>query len=358
MKAMIEDLLRNKDHFNHALNRWYQEYHRKLPWRTEPSLYKTVISEFMLQQTQVDTVLPYFERWLAIFPDFGILAQAREEDVVKQWEGLGYYSRARNLHKLAQKIVEFGDIPKDLENWLEFPGVGPYTAAAITSIAFGEPNAVVDGNVIRILTRLTANQTEFKEGGSAIKSLSKLANDLLNREDPNTHNQAMMELGATICVRSNPLCTVCPVVHYCAGFKQGVAERLPNIIRKKIEHIVINRIWIIQDERILLMKIGSSAKRLANMYELPEINDDFGDLSFRTKEPWAVKKRGISNQQIKERIYKVDYVSPVFIERLKTHNNLEWIALKNLSQITLSGPHKRWINELLLLINNDSISSN
>lgn len=341
-----EALLVSKEEFNKCLHQWYYEFHRQLPWRSEPSLYKTVVSEFMLQQTQVDTVLPYFKRWLEVLPDFETLARSNEEEVVKQWEGLGYYSRARNLHKLAKEIITKKEIPQTPKEWLEFPGVGPYTAAAITSIAFMEPTAVVDGNVIRILTRLTANENEFKDNGVAVKALTPLANALLHKSDPNTHNQAVMELGATVCTRANPLCTVCPVVKFCAGAKNGIAEQLPKLIPKKIEQIVLDRIWIIHEDKLLLNKISSDAKRLANMYELPESDGFLKDLV--SKKAWAVKKRGISNQRIQENIFRPDKSpTPSVLETIEGLKNLKWIGIGELDSVTLSGPHKRWISELL-----------
>lgn len=347
MRKEEELLLTDKEAFNEHLHRWYKEYHRKLPWRSEPSLYKTVVSEFMLQQTQVDTVLPYFKRWLEIFPDFKSLASAGEEEVVKQWEGLGYYSRARNLHKLAKKFVNRDEIPKTPKEWLEFPGVGPYTAAAITSIAFNVPQAVVDGNVIRILTRISANENEFKDNSAAVKALTDFANELLNGDDPNTHNQAVMELGATICTRANPLCTVCPVVNFCAAAKLGIMDRLPRLLPKKIEQVVLNRLWVIHEEKLLLNKISSDAKRLANMYELPEINESLKELIV-TERPWTIKKRGISNQRIQENIFKpVESLTLKVLEDIQNQQQLEWVKVSELNSITLSGPHRRWINELL-----------
>lgn len=339
------NLLANKSNFNESLHRWYHKHHRKLPWRTTPSVYKTVVSEFMLQQTQVDTVLPYFARWLEVFPDFKALAAAKEEEVVKQWEGLGYYSRARNLHKLAKEIMSLIEVPKSPEEWILFPGVGPYTAAAITSIAFSEPIAVVDGNVIRILARLSANETEFKDNSTAVKALTPLANALLNEKDPNTHNQAMMELGATVCTRANPLCTICPVVNLCTSAKQGTAQELPKLMSKKIEQVVLNRLWIIHEGKLLLNKIPSDARRLANMYELPQTDKLFEE--FLAGKAWVIKKRAISNQRIQENIYKASK-SPTLalLESIKNSKNLQWIALDDLNSLTLSGPHRRWINEL------------
>ncbi|PWU07461.1 MAG: A/G-specific adenine glycosylase [Verrucomicrobia bacterium] len=342
MRREEEQLLNDKNSFNKDLHDWYKRCHRKLPWRTEPGLYKTVVSEFMLQQTQVDTVLPYFHRWLEIFPDFKTLSAAQEEDVVKQWEGLGYYSRARNLHKLSKELLKLDLIPTTPEEWIKFPGVGPYTAAAITSIGFSYPAAVVDGNVIRILTRLSANELEFKDGGSAVKSLTPLANALLQELDPNTHNQAVMELGATVCTKANPLCTVCPVVQYCQASKKGIAEQLPKLMGKKIENIKVNRLWMVSENNLLLQKKPSSSKRLANMYELPEIQED--QIKFFEEKSFAIKKRGISNQRIEESIYRGNQKNKT---TLNLDENMEWIAITKLHEITLSGPHRRWISEIL-----------
>lgn len=340
-------LLNNKENFIHDLHQWYKQYHRKLPWRTEPSLYKTVVSEFMLQQTQVDTMLPYFYRWLEIFPDFNTLSLSNEEEVVKQWEGLGYYSRARNLFKLAKELVQNKENPRTPQEWIKFPGVGPYTAAAITSIGFSYPAAVVDGNVIRILTRLTGNETEFKDGSAAVKVLTDLANALLNEKDPNTHNQAVMELGATVCTRANPLCTICPVVNYCVSAKRGIAQDLPKLMSKKIEQVKINRIWMVLEGKLLLQKKAKNAKRLANIYELPEMKSHIQQLS--QGKVFAVKRRGISNQRIEETIYKgINDSSVQIIELIESTENLEWVPLDQLKKLTLSGPHKRWINEILV----------
>ena len=154
-KHILKNLPERKK-FHQCLLDWYDEHQRTLPWRTRPSLYKTVVSEFMLQQTRVATVLPYFQKWISKFPDFSSLASAKEDEVLKSWEGLGYYSRARNLHKVAQIMSTQKSIPHDIAFWLRLPGIGPYIAAAVTSISFGQNEAVCDGNVVRVLTRILA----------------------------------------------------------------------------------------------------------------------------------------------------------------------------------------------------------
>ena len=177
-------LVAAKPAFQRVLLTWYRAHARKLPWRESPSLYQTVVSEFMLQQTQVKTVLPYLARWLVELPDFAALAAASESRVLKLWEGLGYYSRARNRHRLAQQVVAWPELRRTPEAWRELPGVGPYTAAAITSISFGAAAACVDGNVVRILARLTADATEFRDSASASKIFTPLAEALLPAAAP------------------------------------------------------------------------------------------------------------------------------------------------------------------------------
>ena len=262
-------LIEAKARFCTALESWYAKHQRKLPWRSKPSLYKTVVSEFMLQQTQVSTVLPYFERWLKAFPNFEALAKADEALVLKRWEGLGYYSRARNLHKLAKELVQLPKTPQKAEGWLAFRGIGPYTAAAIASIAFSDASAVVDGNVIRILARLTADATPFSDNTAALKHFSPLAQAILDEKNPGDHNQAMMELGATLCTKHKPLCTVCPVMQHCQSVKHGKPENFPKLKRKATVKRTVERVWIAHEGAILLHKKTAKAKRLADLFEIP-----------------------------------------------------------------------------------------
>jgi len=345
--ANAKRLIASRDAFQRALLDWYRVHHRKLPWRESPSVYKTVVSELMLQQTQVKTVLPYFARWLQAFPDFAALAAAPEERVLKLWEGLGYYSRARNLHKLAKAIVALPALPRTSDEWRELPGVGPYTAAAVTSISFGAHAAVVDGNVVRILARLTADATEFKDNTTAVKTVTPLADAVLNRDHPGDHNQAMMELGATICVRHNPLCTVCPVFDFCAGQKSGAPENFPRLAQKKIEQLAVTRAWVLHDGRLLLHRAAEGAKRFANMHELPSAADLGLDENTLLAGPLlARKKRGITRYQISESIHAFTPDATIRRRWDKT-SALHWIPLADLDTITLSGPHRRWITELL-----------
>lgn len=327
--------------FQRALLDWYRVHQRRLPWRERPALYKTVVSEFMLQQTQVKTVLPYFARWLAELPDFAALAAAPEARVLKLWEGLGYYTRARNLHKLARALVALPEVPRTPAQWRELPGIGPYTAAAITSITFHAPAAVVDGNVVRILARLTADATPHKDGTSAVKAFTPLADTLLNPNEPGDHNQAMMELGATVCLRRNPLCTVCPVRAFCAGCRAGDPEAYPRLAAKRMEKITVYRAWCVQRGKLLLHRVDGQARRLAHLHELPTAEQLGLDAARLQESPLlAQKKRGITRYQITELIHEFNGPVP-------KRPDLVWVPLAGLDEITLSGPHRRWVRELL-----------
>jgi len=330
--------------FQAALHAWYRVHQRKLPWRDAPSLYKTVVSEFMLQQTQVVTVLPYFDRWLRELPDFAALASAPETKVMKLWEGLGYYSRARNLHQLAQTYVALPTPPRTPAEWRELPGIGPYTAAAITSISFDEPAAVVDGNVVRILARLTGEGRQFRDGTEAVKHFMPLADALIAGSHPGTHNQAMMELGATVCFRQKPLCLVCPVAGFCAARRNGEPEKLPRLKPKVVEQKSVARLWCVDKGRLLLRRGHAKAKRLAGLHELPEA----ADLGIKpaAKNLLLTKRRAITRFQITESIYGIK-PTPAFRKLTGKSGSLEWVPLKQLDRITLSGPHRRWINELV-----------
>ncbi|MEO7411769.1 MAG: A/G-specific adenine glycosylase [Opitutaceae bacterium] len=344
---MDAPLIARPTEFQRALRDWYRLNARALPWRKKPSVYKTVVSEFMLQQTQVKTVLPYFARWLGALPDFTALASATEEQVLKLWEGLGYYSRARNLHQLAKTVSAMPALPRTPAAWRELPGVGPYTAAAITSISFGAAAACVDGNVVRILARLTANAAEFADSANAAKFFTPLAESLLPKTEPGDHNQAMMELGATVCLRRKPLCLTCPVRGFCAAAKRGEPENYPRLTPKKFEKRAVTRAWCVHDDAVLLHRAEAGARRLAQLHELPtteSIGLDADTLS--RSELLVTRKRSITRFQITESIHRVKF-SAAERRALERQATLHWIPLAELERVSLSGPHRRWIAELL-----------
>jgi A/G-specific adenine glycosylase len=211
------------------LGDWYQRHRRDLPWRDIDDPYKTWVAEIMLQQTQVSTVVDYYHEWLARFPDVDSVAEAEEDDVLDAWEGLGYYRRARFIHRSAQKLVDEygGALPDTADELEELPGIGPYTAGAIASIAFDRPEPVVDGNVSRVLSRLRAIPGDPKSTSNK-NTYWKLAEQLVDPDAPGDFNQAMMELGATICTPDAPNCLLCPVREDCRAFERGEPEAYPD----------------------------------------------------------------------------------------------------------------------------------
>jgi A/G-specific adenine glycosylase len=212
-----------------------------MPWREEVSAYRTVVSELMCQQTQIATVIPYFERWTAKWPDFPELARAEEAEVMALWAGLGYYSRARNLLALARQVAALPRPPRTAAEWREFKGVGPYTAAAIASIAFGEPVAVVDGNVVRVLARLDGVRAKLRDASSAAKLFTGRADELVDPQQPGDFNQAMMELGATVCRKGVPDCGRCPLAGWCDAKAKGDAAALPRFAAKERKEAAVDR---------------------------------------------------------------------------------------------------------------------
>jgi A/G-specific adenine glycosylase len=214
--------------FRSQLLGWFRQFRRDLPWRRTQDPYRIWLSEIMLQQTRVAAVIPYYERFVDRFRNVRSLAEAPEEEVLRLWSGLGYYSRARNLQKAAQQIVakHGGQFPSNLDDALALPGIGNYTAAAILSIAYGRKQAVLDGNVARVLARLGAVPGDLRES-RRWQELQKIADAYLDPQSPGDWNQAVMELGATLCTPKSPQCLLCPVAQFCEGRKLGLAESLP-----------------------------------------------------------------------------------------------------------------------------------
>ena len=229
---------------------WFRQFQRDLPWRRDTNPYRVWLSEIMLQQTRVTAVIPYFERFLGRFPDARALAEAPQDEVLRLWSGLGYYSRARNLQRAAQEIVakHDGKFPSNLEDALALPGIGAYTAAAILSIAYGEELAVLDGNVARVLARLGAIRGDLREP-KRWQALQGTADTLLDRGSPGDWNQAMMELGATICTPRSPQCLLCPVASFCEARKLGIAESLPEKRKKRAPVAVLLAAAVLVDRQ-------------------------------------------------------------------------------------------------------------
>jgi A/G-specific adenine glycosylase len=223
----------------------------------------------MLQQTRAQAVIPYYERFLESFPTARDLAGASETEVLRGWSGLGYYQRARNLHKAARQIVERGAFPRDYEAIRELPGVGAYTAAAVASIAFGSDRAVVDGNVMRVIARFTGDAADIGASATRIR-FEQIASALLDPHDPGRFNQAMMELGATVCLPRNPLCLLCPVSVDCQARAQGKQSQLPvKLKRAQLVRVDATLLIVKRAGRILLWRRNPDSRRLGGFWELP-----------------------------------------------------------------------------------------
>jgi A/G-specific adenine glycosylase len=293
---------------------WYDAHHRELPWRKDTDPYRVWVSEIMLQQTRVAAVLEHYARFLQRFPTVKSLANAREQSVLAAWSGLGYYHRARRMHEAAKMIVRErnGQFPSRMNQWLELPGIGRYTAAAIASIAFGEPVAVVDGNVERVLARL---------GGSTLSNGSAWdrAQALLDRERPGDFNQAMMELGATICTPRAPKCLLCPLSSFCKT--QGEQPSQPKVVRKRKQ---LCYALAEQDGSVLLVQRPSDAKLMAKMWELPHINR----ASRRSSTPVARLRHSITD---------TDYDVLVFRILKPDIANSRWFAPEQWKRAALTG---------------------
>ncbi|HEX4228698.1 MAG TPA: A/G-specific adenine glycosylase [Bryobacteraceae bacterium] len=249
---------------------WFAQSKRDLPWRLTKDAYRIWISEIMLQQTRVAAVIPYYDRFLARFPSVEVLANAPEEDLLAHWAGLGYYSRARNLQKAAQRIAIAGGFPTTYEGICELPGVGDYTAAAVASIAFDLPHVVLDGNVFRVLSRLFNDSMNIKSP-HARRHFAKLADELMDPAQPGDFNQAMMELGATVCLPRAPRCLLCPVAEFCRAREAQTQTGLPTRVaapRNAAEQRTLY--WIERDGQLLLWQRPADARLMPGFWELPE----------------------------------------------------------------------------------------
>jgi A/G-specific adenine glycosylase len=255
--------------FRRLLLRWYGESRRDLPWRATRDPYRIWLSEIMLQQTRVETVLPYYAAFLKRFPDTTALAAAPEAEVLALWSGLGYYSRARNLQRAAKQIAGTGAFPAGHQQLRALPGVGDYTAAAVASMAFDLPFAAVDGNVLRVLARV------FDDAGDIASPLvrrrfQRQAQELLDPRHPGDFNQAMMELGATVCLPRNPRCAACPVRTQCGAYAAGRTAELPvKLQRHQAKSESLSVAVVSRGGLVLLRRRPDSAVRMAGFWELP-----------------------------------------------------------------------------------------
>jgi A/G-specific adenine glycosylase len=320
------------------LLQWYDSSARNLPWRASTDPYSIWLSEIMLQQTRVDTVIEYYKNWLKIFPTIQDLANASEEQILRQWQGLGYYSRARNFHKAAKLIVEReqGQFPETAELWRTLPGVGEYTAAAIASIAYNQAIPVFDGNVIRVMTRIMGIKEDPTK--KVVKDrLLQQSMKWISTVRPGDYNQAMMELGATICLpNGKPLCTSCPISQCCRISKSVEWRDIPlkkATVRKKVEQ---RTVFILRNQEKILIQKRAETGLLANLWEFPNVeghfeqNDVLSWLLNRNYNPKAVEaiekkfKHVFSHIEWHMRLWIID------VENVVSEEKVLWISIKEL----------------------------
>jgi A/G-specific adenine glycosylase len=315
-----------------TLANWYAKAKRDLPWRRTTDPYAITLSEVMLQQTQVVTVIPFYERWLKQFPTWSTLAAAKEHDVIKAWEGLGYYRRARNFQALAKAVVkEGGHLPKSEEGLLALPGFGPYTAAAVGSISFGLPLAVLDGNVMRVLTRLLALREDIALPKTRVK-LQEIANDFLDKRDPSSHNQAMMELGATVCLPRKPMCLICPLRDECRG--RSHAEEFP--VKTRIAQIKRTEvIAVIQWGQSFYCEQVPEGKPWHGLWRFP----DFDPVRMEHGNAIAKIRYGITKYSV-----TMEAISAKWKSRVPATGR--YLTLEKMQTLAFAAPHRKIIKTL------------
>ncbi len=319
---------------------WYHIHKRILPWRDHPDPYAVWVSEIMLQQTRVETVIPYFEKWMKLFPTVNALASANEQAVLNEWEGLGYYSRARNLHKAAKIVAEKfnGELPRDLDDLKSLPGIGRYTVGAIASMAFCMDEATLDGNLRRVFARLF-DVTEPADSPAGEKILWDLAAKNLPNGEAGDYNQALMDLGATICVPKNPRCLLCPLMKLCKARENGTQEIRPVLKPKKLVPSYVHAAAVIVQRGRVLLSQRPADGLLGNMWEFPNarVKEDparelaqalKGATSLRVRwvEAMGVVKHAYSHFRVTVHAFRCELVS------IPKNKNLKWVRLNELEE--------------------------
>ncbi len=356
----IKSLTEHRQDFRNALLNWFRDYQREMPWRNTDDPYYIWVSEVMLQQTQVKKVVDYYERFIAKFPDVQHLAAAPLQDVLKVWEGLGYYARARNLHKAAQVIVNEldGEIPLDYATFRKLPGVGDYSAAAVQSIAFNAPYAAVDGNIKRVVSRLFLMDAPINDAKSA-KLFQGRADELLDPTVPGLFNQAMMELGATVCRPKSPTCLICPVNAFCEAFGTARQDEFPKRRERKPvpeHHIAVGVIY--RGDEVLITQRQFDGL-LGGLWEFPGgqiadgetaedacvrqiaevVNVSVGNIKYLAR-----VRHAFTHFKIVVDVFTCDYVSGEVV--LNGPRDAKWITVESLGDYPLPRATHKFLDKL------------
>lgn len=325
---------------------WYDEHQRSLPWRSSADPYQILVSEVMLQQTQVRRVIPYFERFLALFPNVAALAAAHADDVEAAWSGLGYYRRARFLHQAAKVIADRGKFPRTSQDLIDLPGIGPYTAAAVASIAFGECVPVLDGNVERVLSRRLAfgGEPKTRQGRTILEGAAR---GLLDPARPGDSNQALMEIGATICKPRRPRCGECPLATDCRGRLSPQVENFPKrSVKRRTEEVEINLVVVISKGRLLLFRRSRTESFLAGQWEIPNCEGSEPDAealaslyggSWRISGKLGAISHTITYRSIRASVYSGEYrISSAEVRGGAFARRARWVEPASLKELPLS----------------------
>lgn len=350
--------------FQEKLLAWYDQNKRKLPWRDCGDPYKIWLSEIMLQQTRVDQATPYFNRFVERFPTVHDLADADQQDVLKVWEGLGYYSRARHLHDAAQLVVEKfdGKVPDNWDDITELKGVGPYTASAILSIAYNKNHAVVDGNVIRVLSRYLGIDDDVRSTKTK-NAIQEAADDLLSEKRPGDFNQAVMELGATVCTPSNPDCEECPLQNSCIAYKTLRTDEIPyKSAAKKRPHHQIGVGIVMNDDEEVLIALRPEDAMLGGLWEFPggkqeedeeieqtvirELNEELG-IEVSITKPFMKLDHAYSHFTITLHAYLCSLKEGT--PKPKSSQKVRWIAIEKLEDYPFPKANRRLTEKLMNL---------
>lgn len=343
--------------FQNDLLAWYEKNKRDLPWRKTNDPYHIWISEVMLQQTRVETVIPYYERFIEQFPTLEHLAEADEESVLKAWEGLGYYSRARNLHHAVREVKEkYGGVVPDTEEEISIlKGVGSYTAGAILSIAYGKPVPAVDGNVMRVLSRILLIEDDITKAKTK-RLFEQIARKLIPAHASSSFNQALMELGALVCTPQSPGCLLCPVREHCRAFHEGVQTDLPVKTKQKPPKQVDVAVAVLENEhgQFLIVKRPDQGL-LANLWEFPNCETNRTNkqesllhfLRSKWNTDFVIKQHVLSFSHTFSHIqWKMDVFYGKVISEIEMNDDVKWVDLDEMKTYPFSVAHQKIIKEL------------
>lgn len=338
-----------RQQFGRALLKWFRLHARTLPWRPSPGLYETWVSEIMLQQTQVATVIPYYTQFLQAFPDVRSLAAADEREVLRRWEGLGYYRRARQMHAAAKQIVAdyAGEMPADWATWRALPGIGRYTAGAILSIALAQQHPILEANTTRLYARLIGLRADLTTRASQ-DQLWALAEQLVPARHPGDFNQGLMELGSLVCMPREPRCPACPVSRFCVTCTQGWQDRIPVPKRKPVYTAVREAAVVVRSARgELLLRRCQAEERWAGMWDFPRFTwvgsgpltvaalqrhvHALTGVRLNRPEPLATLKYGVTRFRI-----TLDCFHAGCLRRIRANGDLKWVRLSDLDTFPLS----------------------